>query len=249
MSKKWTKADEKRLVAMQGRMTLGELARKFSVSPREIKMKLTESAKGRRLKNKPKNAVPRVRAARPRSNGRPTAGAEAATFARALNLFDRGVELFNSRKFDKAQRVFREIIEKMADEREFHDRAHLYLNLIQRQLKPVEPRPRNYEDYYNRAIYHLNLGDYDRSIGFLKKANDKKPKDPSITYFLALAFAGKNDVKASVIHLRQAIELDGENRVLARNETEFQAMLEHPEIREVLYPERGGGADPHSASS
>lgn len=245
MSKKWTKAEERLLREKQGKMSAAELARKLTVTPRQIKKKLLELAPHEKRGAKTKHKRETSKRARGRTgiNGRPTAIAEAQTFAHGLRLFDKGVELFNARRFDKAQKIFTEILDTMPEEKEFQDRARLYLNLIQRQQRPAEPRVRNYEDYYNRAIYFLNLGDYDKSLGYLKKAHEKKPRDPSITYFLALAFAGKNDPKASLAHLKQAVELDGENRVLARNEAEFQALVEFPEFRQLLYPEKSGSSE------
>ncbi len=242
MTKKWTKAEEKYLWASRDRRTASELAKKFKVNAGQIKRKLLELSK--KLKPVAKKAPLRSKKVKSKSRKekpnkrRKAIVTEAERYDLAVGLFDRGVEFFNSKKFEKAQRVFQEIVEKFSEEKEFIDRARLYLNLIQRQLKPSEPRPRNFEDYYNQAIYQLNLGDYDKALKYLKKASEKKPKDPSITYFMALVFAGKEDPKTAVAYLRDAIQLDVENRVLARNETEFQPYLDDPELRELLFPRK-----------
>jgi len=251
MAKKWSKAEEESLWGRRERMTAAELARKFAVTPAQIKKKLLELSrlKAKHPRVQPKNAKPV--APRPKKSAseerRKAIATEAERYAKTVGLFDRGVELFNTRKFEKAQRVFEEIVEKHAEEKEFLDRARLYLNLIQRQLRPAEPRLRTFEDFYNQAIYHINLGEYDKALIFLKKAAEKKPGDPSITYFIALAFAGKSDAKASLEHLRNAVRLDPENRVLARNESEFQPMLEDPEFRALLFAAKSGFDRPESA--
>lgn len=253
INKKWTKAQEKVLWEMQRQMSAAELGRKFGVTGRQITKKLYEMSLERKkaarkaAKSKKTKAPAAKKPSKPekrpakRTNGRPTASNGVASYGKALQLFDRGVELFNRKKFEKARAVFADIMEGFADEQDFHDRARLYLNLIERQMHPSEPRARGYEDFYNRAIYCLNIAEYDKALGFLKKASEKKPNDPSITYFMALVFAGKNDAPSCLPLLKKAIELDAENRVLARNETEFQSLAENPEIRELLFPRRPGG--------
>lgn len=251
MSKKWSATDEKVLWDSQGRMSSAELARKFSVSPVQIKKKLLDLTNRKRKANrtasrkvKPGSGMrrkPKIEqklSNNGRTPSRRMASSEVEGFEQAMLLFNRGVELFNARKFEKAEHLFRGIIEKSPEEKEFLDRAHIYVNLIQRQLKPAEPRPRNFEDYYNQAIYHINLGDYDKALSYLKKASEKKPHDPSITYFLALVFAGKEDRESSLKYLMEAVDLDPENRILARNESEFQPMLDDQKFWELIYPNR-----------
>ncbi|MEW6368687.1 MAG: hypothetical protein AB1714_29005 [Acidobacteriota bacterium] len=233
--------------------------RRSGVAKRQVRKPVrpvrAAAPRNRLKKAKPASPRPRSKASRapesrPAARTRrssPVIPAQPDPSVEAMALFDRGVEFFNARKFERAQKVFGAILDKCAEAREFHDRARLYLNLIEKQLNPAPSRPMSFEDYYNQAIYNLNLGDYDRALDFLKKASVKRPGDASITYFTALGYAGKSDSKAAHWYLKQAIELDPENRVLARNESEFQQLMDNAEFKELLFPRRVGTGDERRA--
>ena len=96
------------------------------------------------------------------------------------------------------------------------------------------PTPETLEERVYAATLALNAGAPDRAIEHLDVAAAKEPDSDHIHYMLAVARAAAGETKRAVTHLERAIELNPDNRFLARNEPSFETLQENAAVRRAL---------------
>ena len=128
------------------------------------------------------------------------------------------------RHFAGAATAFRQVLVKFPEERELHERARLYLNVCERELKPVAKTPRSVNKRILAATLALNRHDVDQALTLLRSSSSSHRKHDHIQYMLALAHALRDDVETAVEHLVQAIALNPNNRLQAKHEPDFDSI-------------------------
>ncbi|MGH9485303.1 MAG: TPR end-of-group domain-containing protein, partial [Terriglobales bacterium] len=83
----------------------------------------------------------------------------------------------------------------------------------------------------------LNAAQYQDAEDLLAKAVRSGFKGPDVAYALACLHAQTNDVEGALAHLQEAIRADSFCRVLARQDRDFEPLMEDPRFTEILYPE------------
>ena len=131
MNKKWSDEETRWLKINFGRMDLQNLSHKLGCSLTEIEKKVKqlrlvapEQASARKTPGTLKEAVREISAAR--------------------RDYEKAIDLFHKRKLEEAGRHFEDLIEKHPDEKEFVDRARMYLSACRNGKKgraalPNEP--------------------------------------------------------------------------------------------------------------
>ena len=152
---------------------------------------------------------------------------------KALAVYERALETLQKRKLSTAAALFRRVIDDFPDERELHERCHRYLEVCNRETTP-DPTPETLEERVYAATLALNAGAPDEAIEHLEVAAAKEPDSDHIHYMLAVARAAAGETKRAVTHLERAIELNPDNRFLARNEPSFEALQENAAVRRAL---------------
>ncbi len=189
---------------------------KKTASPRSVKAK-TGIATTREI-----NAATRERQARS---------------ARALRVYAAGVTAVQKRKFSIAAKALNEIIDDYPEERELLERAKLYLAVCDRELKPVVSEPTSLDERIYAATVSLNAGAIKTAIEHLNAVASEKPTDANVHYMLAVAHALSGDTGTSVTHLETAITLNPDNRLLARQEPDFENIRETDRFGDLTAPE------------
>ena len=136
-NRKWTEDDARWLKANYGRMDVQTLSKKLGLSledldkkVKQLRLTAPEPEKARKAPGSLKEAVRETSAAR--------------------KEYEKAIELFHKRHFDDAARRFEDLIEKHPDEKEFLDRARMYLTADPRlgsrrsrsPWRPARERPR-----------------------------------------------------------------------------------------------------------
>ena len=190
--------------------------KKKTASPRSVKAK-TGIATTREI-----NAATKVRRARS---------------ARALRVYAAGVTAVQKRKFSIAAKALNEIVDDYPEERELLERARLYLAVCDRELKPVVSEPTSLDERIYAATVSLNGGAVKAAIEHLKAVASEKPTDANVHYMLAVAHALSGDADKSVTPLERAITRNPDNRLLARQEPDFENIRENDRFRDLTAPE------------
>ncbi len=173
-------------------------------------------------------------ARRRRSKPRATpAAAEPEGPRQALDRYAQAVAAVQRREFDAAAALFGQVMSDFPDARELHERSGRYLLVCERESQKA-PKPKTLDERVYAATLALNAGLHDEALRLLAAAQRQSPDSDSVQYMLALARAGRGDLEAAGTHLLRAIELNPDNRYLARQEPSLEPLREDEAIQEAL---------------
>lgn len=155
---------------------------------------------------------------------RPPAPEPRPTYLEAVSMYERGLEALRRRDFGRAASMLRDVLDRYPDERELHERVRLYLKICERQAEPPAPRPRTPSERVYAATLAINAGAYDEALEHLQAVTDDDPQNDDAHYMLAVAHTLRGEPQTALPHLRRAIELNGENRALARQDPDLEGI-------------------------
>jgi tetratricopeptide (TPR) repeat protein len=81
----------------------------------------------------------------------------------------------------------------------------------------------------------LNSRRLDDAIEYLSRAQKSAPNLEHISYALAAAYSLRGNAEYALQHLKQAITLRPQNRVLARGDEDFLALASDARFRELVF--------------
>ena len=159
--------------------------------------------------------------------------AEQEAYRQALGCYERAIEALQRREFETAAALFGQVIDDFPAERELHERSRRYLQVCQRESQEA-PTPETLDERVYAATLALNAGLHDEALRHLDAAQRQSPDSDRVQYMLALARADRGDLTAAGTHLLRSIELNPENRYLARQEPSFELLREDETIQDAL---------------
>lgn len=167
----------------------------------------------------------------PTAKPAPRAVVAAPVISAQQKAFDGAMESFHARDFAKAKKLFEEVLQGSTKELLFAAKQHILM--CEQRLKKAGPQLDTAEDLYNYAVSLMNKRDLDGAQQHLEKALKTDDAD-YIHYLLALVLGLKRDIPGSARHLRRAIEISPRNRVAAHNDADFNELMQHAEIKELI---------------
>lgn len=159
-------------------------------------------------------------------------------YVQQVRLYEEGMKEFNEQRYARARQAFEKVRDGFS--KELADRAVVHIRICEQRLAKQAGAPRTAEENYNSGIAMMNLGRWDEAREFLEKGKKQLPKGEHIYYALAVLDSLTGEADGALANLKRAIELRPENRYHARNDEDFQFLLEDPRFTELLYPERDG---------
>jgi tetratricopeptide (TPR) repeat protein len=153
----------------------------------------------------------------------------------ALQHFQSAVQLMQEGKFEKARAAFEKLITNAPPE--LLERSKVYLAACERNAKQSELTFSTIGEQYDYAISLLNTGDYEDARDQLEGILKKNAKADYAHYGLAILDSMTGQAEECLEHLIAAIELNPQNRIQARSDSDFQDMADDPRFTELLYPE------------
>lgn len=155
-------------------------------------------------------------------------------YEKMLSAYSRAMKPFHKGDYKKAAELLKDFIDKHPDEKEFVDRAHIYMEICKgRKVKEKIPL-KTFDDYYQYSVYKINQGKFEEALKSLEKAREMKPKEGKVFYLMADAYCAKNDKEQCLEHLKKAIQLDDYFRVLAQNEADFEPLREDKKFKLII---------------
>jgi tetratricopeptide (TPR) repeat protein len=149
-------------------------------------------------------------------------------------MYESGVRALQRHDYQGAATQFRNIIERYPEERELQERSHLYLRVCERETARQPPTPQTPQERVYAATVALNAGDTTTALDHLRRAIADSPDSDHAHYIMSVALASKGDSSRALEHLRQAITLNPENRALARQDPDLEAVRDADEFRELV---------------
>jgi tetratricopeptide (TPR) repeat protein len=168
------------------------------------------------------------------------AEARAAAQQAQLKSFEQAVRLFHGRKFSDARDLF--VKATTGPNREMAHNAELHVRMCDRRLEKAVVDLKTAEERYNYGIAMINARNLGEAQQHLDAALKQEPQADHILYALALCKCLVGDMEGAYENLKRAIDLDPRNRISARQDADFAAFANHPQMQQLLYPDRTGAA-------
>ena len=165
------------------------------------------------------------------------AKARPAVFASALKVYEAGLKLMYSDKFDRAKAKFEELISQYATETELLDRATLLIQVCEKRIRDNRdkaPKLKTADDYYEIGVAELNRHEFDSAREHLEHAMKLAPKADHVHYALAAASALEGERDAALESLRKAIQYRDQNRFQAANDSDFESLSADSEFIQLV---------------
>src|SRR5687767_9616633 len=152
----------------------------------------------------------------------------------AVSLYEEGLAALQAREFSRASAVLRSVLSRYPEERELHERVHLYLNVCDRHMAPRAISPSTPEERVFAATLAVNAGNYDEALEHLRTASAEAPEHDHALYMLASVLTLRDQMDAAVPLLLRAIELNPDNRTLARHDPDLEPLRQLESVRAAL---------------
>ena len=149
--------------------------------------------------------------------------------------YQSAIQLMQEGKFDRARALFEKLAQSGAPE--LLERSRTYLAVCARHAEKKGLSFSSAEEQYDYAISLLNTGNYEDARDNFEGLLKKNALPDYAHYGLAILNSITGQAEECLDHLRQAIELNPQNRIQARSDTDFNDMADDPRFTELLYPE------------
>ena len=168
--------------------------------------------------------------------------AEDPRFTHAVQNYESGLRAMQEHKFDKAKSFLQKVV--AGPSKELADRASIHINICNQHLERTSNTFKSPEEHYDYAISLMNLGDYVGAREHLEKLSKQAPQADYVAYGIAALDCLTGHVEDSLRHLDEAIRINPALRFQARNDSDFQNLVEDPRFTELLYPDPGAEMQP-----
>ena len=176
---------------------------------------------------------PKKSTSKPPAAAAKQSAAKADTSAGQLTAFDKAMKLFHKREFQAALALFDEAT-KGTDVTIAHA-AQLHLRMCRQRLGTDAPQLKTAEDFYAFGLALTSRREYGLAEQNLQRALQMTPKADHVLYSLALVKGLQGDIPAAAGYLERAIGIQPSNRSTARTDPDFHELLQHQQIRELVY--------------
>ena len=157
-----------------------------------------------------------------------------AGHAEAVALYEEGLAALQSHEFSRASTLLRSVLSRYPEERELHDRVRLYLNVCERHMTPRAASPSTPEERVFAATLAVNAANYDEALEHLRTAISEAPGHDHALYMLASVLTLRGQVDEAAQLLLRAIDLNPDNRNLARHDPDLAVLREFDSVRAAL---------------
>jgi tetratricopeptide (TPR) repeat protein len=146
-----------------------------------------------------------------------------STYPDAVSAYERGIAALQRRAYQTAADAFRDLMARFPEERELQERAQVYLRVCERELAAAAA-PKTTEERLVAATVALNAGQHDRTLTLLDEVLRDDPKSDLAEYMAAVVHCAKGEPEAAIARLQRAIELNPDNRNLARQDSDLDSL-------------------------
>jgi tetratricopeptide (TPR) repeat protein len=157
-----------------------------------------------------------------------------ASYLEAVSLYEQGVAALQAHDYPRASSILRSVIARYPSEKELHERVRLYVNVCERHMAPSGSTPRTPEERVFAATLAFNAGDYDEALEHLQTATRESPDHDHVLYMLATVLTLRDQSDQAVPHLLRAIDLNPENRSMARHDPDLEPLRHYDSVRAAL---------------
>ncbi len=152
-----------------------------------------------------------------------------------LTHYEAAIKLVHANKFDKAHEAFTKLLADAPPD--IAPSVRMYVNTCEAEIAKGAAKFSNTEERYDYAISLLNEGHYEDAREHFEEILKQNKNADYAFYGMALLAAMTCDSPRCIEHLAEAIRLNSQNRLQARNDSDFESVADDPSFTELLYPE------------
>ncbi len=186
------------------------------------------SRSGRLAENQKRAVRPAFQAAKPPEPVR------RESYLEAVGRYEAGLQALQQHDYGRAGAILESVIADYPEERELHERVRLYLSVCQRHQAPQETGPQSNEERLYAATLAFNDGDHEGAKTHLDIIRQSDPDNDHALYMLAVIHALRGNSEQGAALLQRAIEVNPENRSLARQDPDLESLRRQDGIRALL---------------
>jgi tetratricopeptide (TPR) repeat protein len=152
----------------------------------------------------------------------------------ALAVLERGIKLIYQKDLKKARVELGSLLQSYPQESEILARARTYLQICDREeaarKKPVVTN----DQLYTLGVMEHNRGNFATAVANFRQLLEKGQKGDHIYYSLAASLARSGSIPEALQNLRQAIALNEDNRIFAKNDSDFEQLHANSEFADLV---------------
>ncbi len=150
-----------------------------------------------------------------------------------LRRYEEAYRLFRAQDFANAKVAFDLAIQ--GPQRDLTHNARLHVAMCERRLQSAQVELATAEENYNYGIARLNARELPAARRHFESALSMAPNSDHIFYGLALCCGLAGDLQGCYENLKRAIDLQPKNRLIARQDADFNTIVQHPVFHQLLY--------------
>ncbi len=154
--------------------------------------------------------------------------------AAALQTLEKGIRLLYQKEIKRARTEFKSLLENYPGESEILARSRSYLQICDREDAAHKKPAVTTDQLYTLGVMDHNRGNYDGAISYFRQSIEKNPHADYIYYTLAASLAMKGNTAEALTTLQRAIELNEENRIYAKNDSDFSSLHVQKEFIDLV---------------
>ncbi len=159
---------------------------------------------------------------------------ESKSTVAALARLEKGIKSLYQKDFKKARAEFNALLDDYPGETEILARARTYLQICAREESAHKKPTITNDQLYSLGVMEHNRGNYDGALSYFNQSLSQRPDSDYIHYSIASSLAMKGDALESIQALRRAIELNEDNRIYAKNDSDFLSLHVHKEFTDLV---------------
>jgi tetratricopeptide (TPR) repeat protein len=152
-----------------------------------------------------------------------------------LAQYEAALKLITAAKYDKALEIFTKLLPESPDD--IAPSVRNYVRACEAETSRSAAKFSNPEERYDYAISLLNDQHYEDAREHFEAILKGDHQADYAFYGMALLAAMTCDSPRCIEHLAEAIRLNPQNRLFARNDSDFESVADDPSFTELLYPE------------
>ena len=132
------------------------------------------------------------------------------------------------------EQTIEELQQRYHQEVEIIARSQTYIQVCNVRLASNRAFPRNADEFYDRGVVALNVGNFVQARTLFEKALKLRPDDSYTLYSLAATLAQAGSIDQALTYLERAVQKQPRLRQQALNDTDFSTLKENRRFLELL---------------
>lgn len=147
-----------------------------------------------------------------------------------LDVYEQGLKALHQGKWREAAKCFERVVEECGET----DLEGLARRNVRTCKEKLSKDTTGSDDPFLIAVYERNRGNFVEALAICS-AGGRQSKDERFAYLAASIYSLTDEFEKAGSFLSLAIELNPKNRIHAFHDTDFAALREDPEYRQLFY--------------